>query len=243
LSAVLLGDDPLATLEALEQALRDGAPAEELARRVAHAGSLRLARFATSNEVTDWFNPQHSLNFANAVHQAVCRVVTPDTVRGIFHGAIAVYVDRYLNVPPARLPSERGSLDDLPEDPEVLCADLLKRLDQRSEVDAVARLVSRYVQLGHEIGRLIDTLTFAAVREDIDFHSLQVIEASARQCAAWTAARPPSSRPGPEIEHILVGAARNLAAHCPTRRAGQQTANIALRLHRGDRVFEEDTTE
>jgi nitrite reductase/ring-hydroxylating ferredoxin subunit len=231
LTEVLLGDDPLAIIRALEDALVARASAEELARRVAHAASMRLARFATSNEVTDWFSPQHTLNFANAVHQAVCRVVAPDTVRAIFQAAIAVYVDRYLNVPAARLPGERGSLDDLPEEIEALRGALLERLDQRAEIDACARIVSRWVRLGHDIDRLIDVLVYAAVREDIDFHSLQVIEASARQCAAWGE--------GPEIEHILVGAVRNLAAHCPTRRAGQQTANIALRLHRGDRVFED----
>jgi len=38
--------------------------------------------------------------------------------------------------------------------------------------------------------------------------------------------------------HILIGVTRNLAAHCPTRRAGQQTATIALRLHRGERIYE-----
>jgi hypothetical protein len=235
LQGVLLGDDPLAIVQSLEQALRTGALPEELARRVAHAASLRLARFATSNEVTDWFNPQHSLNFANAVHQAVCRVVTPDTVRAIFQAAIAVYVDRYLNVPPARLPAERGSLDDLPEKADELREALLERLDQRAEIDACARIVSRWVRLGHDVDPLIDTLVYAAVREDIDFHSLQVIEASARQCAAWGE--------GPEVEHILVGAVRNLAAHCPTRRAGQQTANIALRLHRGDQVFEDQDAD
>jgi len=232
LREVLLADDPIAIIAALEDALLAGAAPEELARRVAHAASLRLARFAVSNEVTDWFGPQHSLSFANAVHQAVCRIATPDTVRGIFHAAIAVYVDRYLNVPAARLP---GTLDDLPESPSDLREALLALLDQRSEIDAAARIVSRYVRLGHPIESLIDTLTFAAVREDIDFHSLQVIEASARQCAAWGE--------GPEIEEILVGAVRNLAAHCPTRRAGQQTAHIALRLHRGDAIFEEEAAE
>jgi len=232
LREALLGDDPIAIIGALEDALLAGAAPERLARRVAHAASLRLARFAVSNEVTDWFGPQHSLNFANAVHQAVCRTATPDTVRAIFQAAVAVYVDRYLNVPAARLP---GALDDLPESADELREALLALLDQRSEIDAAARLVSRYVRLGHPIEALIDTLTFAAVREDIDFHSLQVIEASARQCAAWGE--------GPEIEEILVGAVRNLAAHCPTRRAGQQTAHIALRLHRGDAIFEEEEAE
>ena len=227
---VLLGGDPLAILSALEAALVAGAPPEELARRLAHAASLRLARFATSNEVTDWFGPQHTLNFANAVHRAICRVESPNTVRAIFQAAIAVYVDRYLNVPAARPPG--ADLDDLPSDQEGLRSALLDLLDQRSEVDEAARIVSRWVRLGHPVPALIDALAFAAVREDIDFHSLQVIEASAQQCAAWGE--------GPEIEEILVGAVRNLAAHCPTRRAGQQTANIALRLHRGDSVFEEE---
>ncbi len=227
---VLLGDDPLEILASLENALRAGAPAEKVARRVAHAASLRLARFATSNEVTDWFGPQHALNFANAAHQTICRSVTPETVRALFHAAIAVYVDRYLNVPPARLPSETKPRDDLPSDAEGLRTRLLDLLDSRSEIDAAARIVSRWVALELPRSVLIDTLTFAAVREDIDFHALQVIEASARQCDAWGS--------GPEIEHVLVGAVRNLAAHCPTRRAGLQTATIAQRLHRGDRVFE-----
>jgi len=56
------------------------------------------------------------------------------------------------------------------------------------------------------------------------------LEAAVNQCNAWPE--------GCERENILVGVARNLAAHCPTRRAGQQTADIARRLHRGDKVFE-----
>lgn len=233
LSERLLGDDPHAILQALEDALARGADPAQLARQVAHAASLRLARFATSNEVTDWFNPQHTLNFSNAVHQAVVRKTSPDTVRGIFQAAIAVYIDRYLNVPPARLPAER-ELEALPRDPEAIRTALLELLDQRSQIDAAAQLVARHLRLGHPVAALIDTLTFAAVREDIDFHSLQVIEASARQSAAWGPEHPQ------ETEQIWVGAVRNLAAHCPTRRAGQQTAQIALRLHRGDRVFEEE---
>ena len=233
LSAQLLGDDPLAILQALEDVLSRGVAPDLVARQVAHAASLRLARFATSNEVTDWFNPQHTLNFANAVHRAVARSATPDTVRAILQAAIAVYIDRYLNVPAAKPPADEA-LEGLPTDVEEIRTALLELLDQRSEIDATARLVVRHLRLGHPAGALIDTLTFAAVREDIDFHSLQVIEASARQAAAWGPEHPD------EVEQIWVGAVRNLAAHCPTRRAGQQTANIALRLHRGDRVFEEE---
>ena len=109
LRETLLGDDPLAIMDRLEGALSDGAPADHLAREVCYAAALRLARFATSNEVTDWFNPQHTFIYSNGVYQAVRRSAAPDVVRGILHGAISVYMDRYLNVPPARLPVERKS--------------------------------------------------------------------------------------------------------------------------------------
>lgn len=226
----ILGDDPLASMQALERALADGAPPHRVARQVSYAAALRLARFATSNEVTDWFNPQHTFIYTNGVYQAVTRSPTADVVRGIFHGAMSVYMDRYLNVPAARLPSERTTRDQLSADATELRGSLLRELDQRANIERVADIVSRYVALGFDLPGLIDTLTFATVREDLDFHSLQVLEAAVNQCNAWPE--------GCERENILVGVARNLAAHCPTRRAGQQTADIARRLHRGDKVFE-----
>jgi nitrite reductase/ring-hydroxylating ferredoxin subunit len=235
LTTTLLGEDPIAIIETLERTLRDGAPARLVARQVAYAAAMRLARFATSNEVTDWFNPQHTFIFANGVYQAVVRAPVPDVVRGIFQGAMSVYMDRYLNVPPARLPSERRVHAPLPDDSAQLRAAILDALDQRANVEPVADLVSHAVDCGMPEEVLIDTLAFATVREDLDFHSLQVLEAAANQCRAWQE----NLGHGAERQHILVGVARNLAAHCPTRRAGQQTATIAQRLHRGDRVFEE----
>ncbi len=232
LTTLILGDDPIATIDGLEQVLRAGAPARLVARQVAYAAALRLARFATSNEVTDWFNPQHTFVYTNGTYQAVLRSPTPDVVRAIFHGAMSVYMDRYLNVPPARLPSERKTRDDLPTTADALQRTLLAELDQRANVERVADIVSRYVTLDLPFAQLIDMLTFATVREDLDFHSLQVLEAGVNQCRAWNGG-------GPERENILVGVARNLAAHCPTRRAGQQTAIIAQRLHRGEKMFEE----
>jgi hypothetical protein len=78
---------------------------------------------------------------------------------------------------------------------------------------------------------LLDTLTRAVVREDADFHTFQVVEAGVRQYEEWQG--------GPEGEHVLVAVARFLAAHSPTQRAQLQTAEIALRLHRGDNLYEE----
>lgn len=232
---VLLGDDPLAIIEALRDALAAGAAAESIAARVAYCAAMRMARFASSNEVTDWFNVQHTLNYTAAVHRSVQRCVSPDVVRAIFHGAIAVYMDRYLNVPPARLPSERTGSDALPSEPAALMTALLETLDQRSELDAACALVSKYIREGFAFETLVDTLALATVREDLDFHSLQNLEAGVRLCGEW--------KGGPEVEHIMVGIVRNLAAHCPTRRASGQTASIARRLHRGDAVYEEDQPE
>jgi hypothetical protein len=39
--------------------------------------------------------------------------------------------------------------------------------------------------------------------------------------------------------NVLVAAARYLAAHTPTMRSQEQTYQMAYRLHRGDRLFEE----
>ena len=227
---VLLGDDPIAIIGALRDALSEGAAPAALAARVAHASVLRLARFATSNEVTDWFSVQHTMNFSCAVQRAVQRSASPDVVRAIFHGAIAVYMDRYLNVPAARLPHERGGADKLPTGADELLRLLLESLDQRGEIDASAALVSRYLRQGHAFEALVDTLALATVREDLDFHTLQGLEAGVRLCEIY--------KGGPEVEEIMVGVVRGLAAQCPTRRAGQQTATIALRLHRGDAVYE-----
>jgi nitrite reductase/ring-hydroxylating ferredoxin subunit len=232
LTSTLLGDNPLEILRALERALEAGERPDRLAQTVAYTAALRLARFATSNEVTDWFGPQHTFNHANAVHQAVLRSPTPDVVRAIFHAAIAVYRDRFLNVPPARLPGGRG-FGTLPESPTELRELLRKQLDRRGELESCAAIVARYLRLGHPFAALVDTLVFATVREDLDFHCLQVLEAGVRQCQLWAGR--------PEAEHILVGVVRNLAAHCPTPRAGQQTGTIALRLHRGDPLYEEGT--
>jgi len=197
---------------------------------VSYAAALCLARFATSNEVTDWFNPQHTYIHSNAAYQAVNRSPTPEVVRTVFQTAISVYMDRFLNVPPARLPSEKNSKPTLPTSPAELLEQLLLQLDQRASIDDAASIVSRYLSLNLEFDALINTLVLATVREDLDFHSLQVLDAATQQAAAWDDQQ--------IIENIMVGVVRNLAAHCPTRRAGQQTAKIAAKLQRGELIYE-----
>jgi hypothetical protein len=101
---------------------------------------------------------------------------------------MSIYADRFLNVPGPKLPSEQP-LENLPTAADELRETILSPLDQRKEWSEVPRLVQRYLHLGHPEAKLIDTLTFAAVREDLDFHSLQVLEAGFTQAEEW----PPAS--------------------------------------------------
>jgi hypothetical protein len=69
--------------------------------------------------------------------------------RGILHGAMALYLTRYLNVPPARIPGEGDEpLDDLPVEAETIRAALLDAFDRQRQVDLAARLVARHLTLG-----------------------------------------------------------------------------------------------
>jgi hypothetical protein len=146
---------------------------------------------------------------------------------------MALWLSRYLNQPPARLPeARRDRLDELPDDPETLCKNLLEAFDRQQQVNPAARLVARYLQLGLPTGRLLGTLAHALLREDADFHTYQMFEAAVRQYHEWGDTA--------EGHAILIALARYLAAHCPTERARYQTATIARRLQRGGRVYEDE---
>ena len=229
LRTILLGDDPLQIITALGEAIQSGAPLPLLSREIAYTAGLRLAQFAISNEVRDWFNPRHTFIFANAVHQFLKRRVSPATTRSLFHAALCVYMDRFLNIPAARLPADED-LQDLPSDGQALRDLLLEVLDRQSAVESASRIVAAHLLHEDDVAPLFDTLLLATVREDFDFHALQVLEAGWQQFSEWES--------GPERGQIVIGVVRQLAAFCPTPRAGFQTAQIARRLDRGDRIYE-----
>jgi hypothetical protein len=157
-----------------------------------------------------------------------------EAARGILHGAMALYLARYLNVPPARIPGDGGDLlDDLPADGEALRAALLDAFDRQRQVELAARLVARHLALGHPPRALIATLARALLREDAGFHAYQMLEAGVRQFAEWGDTA--------EGRHILIAVARYLAAHSPTERSALQTADIARRLMRGGELHQEAT--
>ncbi len=236
LGDAIQGDDPLAVLAAIRSALVEGARPEQVGKSLCYAAAMRIARFGTANEFGDWISALHTFSYCNALHQALRRSPTSGVLRGALHGAISVYLDRFLNVPPARLPGERGGapldLEYAPREPEALLEAFMASLDQQQNVAAAALAVARYLALGHPVRPLFDALTRAAVREDADFHTFQMVEAAVRQYHEWEGME--------EGQQILIGAARYLAAHSPSQRAQLQTAQIALRLHRGESLYEED---
>ena len=140
-----------------------------------------------------------------------------------------IYLDRFLKLPRAQLPSEQLS-ENLPTAADELREAIFSALDQRKAWSEVPRLVLRYLCLGHPEQKLIDTLTFATVREGLDFHSLQVLEAGFTQGKEW----PPASA---ERELLYAAICRHLAAHCATRRSSSQPVAVALRLQKGEEVY------
>ena len=223
----ILADDPAATLEELQQAVRTGATAEQLGGAVAYAAFLRMARFHTSNEFGDWDTVHNTLTAANALHQALKRAPSIELLRAVFDTAISIYLDRFLNTPAQRIPEPDGanSLDDLG-------GSLLGAMDSQQQVEQAARLVTDYLAASPRPDGILPVLAHAMLREDSTFHHFQIVDAALKQY---------DERRGTDAaQHVLVGAARFLAAHYPTPRAVNQTFNIAVRLQRGDEIFKED---
>jgi nitrite reductase/ring-hydroxylating ferredoxin subunit len=218
----LLGDDPAATVDGLVEALRSGATAEQVGRAVALAAGLRITRFHVQNDHGDWDVVHHGFTYANAVHQALVRSPSIELLRGTVHGALKVYLDRFLNVPAAR-PPQPGAAD---------LGDLPGCWDEQGQVDRAGAIVYSWVRGGGDPARAMAAIGAALVAEDAGFHWFQTVEAATRQAGAWPSGSEPQAL-------LLAGAARFLAAHTPTRRELPQVVRIAIRLRRGDNLFEE----
>jgi nitrite reductase/ring-hydroxylating ferredoxin subunit len=222
----ILAGEAAEVFEALLAALQEGASEVELASAVSFAAATRIARFPTSNEFGDWDTALHTFTFANAVEQGLRRSPSRELVRGVFDAAASVYLDRFLNVPATRLPEPKGG------EPEALLAELRELLDRQQQVDQAGQLVASYLGAGGDPDRLAAELGACLLREDRNFHTIQCVEAGVRQHellrGTEDAARP------------LLAAARYLAAHAATARSQRQTYEIARRLHRGERIYEDD---
>ncbi len=223
LAWTILGEDPEAIVAAIDESIAAGATPEQLGRAVAYAAALRLVRFHVQNDHGDWNTVHHAFTTANALHQSLSRNPTPELLRGVIHSALRVYLDRFLNVPAARLPdATTGTL-----------AELATCFETQGDVDRAGAMAWGFLAGGGDRGALIAALGHALLAEDAEFHWFQVYEAAVRQSLAWPVGSDESAL-------VLVGLARFLAAHTPTRRELPTVVRIASRLRRGERVFEEE---
>ncbi|HEY6394810.1 MAG TPA: hypothetical protein VIX12_05280, partial [Candidatus Binataceae bacterium] len=228
LAGVILGDDPQAIADSMLSALREGCAPDQLGETVAYAAAMRIARFHTSNEFGDWDTAHHSFTFSNAVHQSLRRAPSCELLRGAFDAAMSVYLDRFLNVPAAKLPHLNGDSRAAQD----LLVELPSLLDRQQQVNQAGALVAEFLANDGDDRALIAAMGAAMLREDRDFHTIQDFEAAVRQYSILGR--------NPDGARVLIATARYMAAHAPTARAQGQTFRIAQRLHRGDRVFEGD---
>jgi hypothetical protein len=183
------------------------------------------SRLATS--LGDWDTAHHSFTFANAVDQALRRVTSLELLRAAFDAAMSVYLNRFLNVPAVKLPRSTGNS----HHEAGLLEELLILLDRQQQVNQAGELTGAYLLSGGDAATFEAALAHALLREDRNFHAIQNVEAAFRQYAR-------SSRTEAGA-HLLIATVRYLAAHSPTMRAQGQTYQIALKLHRGDRLCED----
>jgi nitrite reductase/ring-hydroxylating ferredoxin subunit len=224
----LQADEPGVAVDALDEALEQGASALELGRALALAAAYRLARYNLRNEVFDWETMHHAFTTANAVYQAAKRAPAEAVLRGIYHGAVKLYLVRFLTLPPARLPHEmQRSASGTP-------AELLEQMEEAMGLKRpteAALALDAYWRSGADRKLLLERLAAAVLREDAGFHEVQSLEAALRIARDLE---------GDEALVPLIGAVRYLAAHFPTDRFVSATVDKAVRLERGEDLAAED---
>jgi len=222
LAAAVLDGEPADVLSELLRLARAGVPLTELSAAVTYAAVLRAVHFPTSNEFTDWETVLHVFTYANAVDQALRRAPSGPLARGLLDSAMAVYLERFLNVPRRAIPTPSGA--------RAGATDIMSAFDTQGSVDEAAQACVDALAAGDD-SLVVRALGRALVREDGAFHHYQMYEAGVRQ---WSRFR--GTRVG---DGVLLGTARYLAAHYPTVRATGQTYDIAARLHRGESLHED----
>ncbi len=223
LAQTILDGEPRETLTTMLGLVKQGVPLTELSAAVAYAAARRPVHFRVSNEFSDWDTVHHTFTYANAVDQAMRRAPSPLLARGIFDGAMSVYLERFLNVPKQPTPIPSGRI--------VTEEEILARFDGQGQVDETAQLVADALDADKQ-EEVVRTLGHALLREDSGFHQFQIYEAGLRQYRTFEGK--------PEGNHILIGVTRFLTAHYPTVRSTGQTYDIAARLHRGEALHGED---
>ncbi|SDZ63578.1 Ferredoxin subunit of nitrite reductase or a ring-hydroxylating dioxygenase [Evansella caseinilytica] len=229
----LLANEPLDMIESLtENLVRNGDPVR-IAQIVALAAAERIVRFHTQNDFRDWITVLHTFTHAHAVHEMVGRSEEPLLLRGIYHGAVSIFLDRFLNIPATKRPvagkEPAATLDSKA---------FLHLLDKQQQVNEAGKWVVNYLHKGGDKQALFNTFGHAVLREDANFHTYQLYEAACAEYDHWENEETPFAERAKET--LLIAMARYLAAHAPTSREMPHIGTIAWRLNLGEKLFEEE---
>lgn len=222
LAEVILDGEPDQIIASLRDRILEGVPLVELSAAVAYAAARRPVHFHISNEFADWDTVHHTFTYTNAVDQSLRRTSSNLVARGIFDGAMSVYLERFLNLPKQAIPEA----DEVLVRPEAI----EEAFDQQGHVDETAQLVANLLAENRH-AEVVRLLGHVLLREDASFHEFQIYEAGLRQFQRFEGK--------PAGDHILLGVTRFLAAHSPTVRSVGQTFDIAARLQRGEALHED----
>ncbi|WP_342767272.1 Rieske (2Fe-2S) protein [Bacillus taeanensis] len=216
----LLSDDPVRTVEMLMEALQQGRSPVRLAQLVTLAAAERVARFHVQNEFRDWDTVLHTFTHGHAVHQALRRSTTPELIRAVFHGAMSIYLDRFLNIPSARMPVVDKSSQQR-KDPK----EFLDLLDKQQQTDEAAKWVVNYLANRGDLNELFNVLGHALLRENAEFHTFQMYEGAIMEHRIWQDEDSEIAKRAQET--IIIAVSRYLAAHAP-RPQGKRPIQLKL---------------
>lgn len=227
----LLEDDPLAMIDLLTDLLKKGVNPRNIAQVITLAAAERIVRFHTQNDFSDWNTVLHTFTHNHAVHETLRRTDEHLIIRAIYHGAMSIYLDRFLNIPVTKRPIAKN------EEPSFDCHELLQILNKQQQVNQAADWVIQYLHHGGDKQPLFNTLGLALLREDAKFHSYQMYEAACVEYDRWN--QESSTFAEQAKETMIIAMTRYLAAHAPTARELPHIGTIAWRLNRGEKLFEE----
>jgi nitrite reductase/ring-hydroxylating ferredoxin subunit len=214
---------PQEVLEAVDSAISDGWELRDVALSLSLSASIRVAKFHKQNEFSDWITVLHTLSYCNAVMKSSYIMDSGETIaRGIYHGAMKIFLDRFLNTPPADITSKETHKG-ISAKPLAMLEESMDSRDNGSVISIVDSCISS----GEKNSSVISSLARIVVREDAEFHTFQMVEA-ASSILGQDLLSPGAQR------LVLIAAARYISAHSPTERADQQTFDMALRLERGE---------
>ena len=228
-SKTLLGDDFRPIVTAVEAKLRAGVRPADICRAMTYAAAIRIAQFHLKNE-GDWHDVANIYSYAHALYRAFDYAPSAKLLRGIFHGVVFLTYLRWLNMPAARMPQPGQRLDETYNSVKQML-DRLQELADFQKVYEAEVLVNQYLEEGHDIGKLRQTLCHILLREDAELHMFQVLEVALRHYDL-------SDDPEEKRIHLLA-ATRYITAQKLMKNILWSTEN-AERLARGELLSERD---